>query len=1209
MRSAVGLSSVLLATVFPWRSAAVNLLVYNTNDSGAGSLRQAIEDNRALGGGNTIAFSNVVTGTITLTTGELLITNDVTILGPGANVLAVNGNAASSVFHISNYFSYVTAFIAGLTITNALTTTGFGGGILYESGGSTLTVSNCTVTGNTSVFGGGIGNYSGGSSSGAPGNATLRVVGSTVSGNSATSSGGGIFNYAPYSPATLTVIASTLSSNSARYGGGIYNYGFTNATVTVLASTLSGNWVTVGVEGGGIYNAGRYSSLVIGDTILKAGVSGPNLFNDFEAFISSLGFNLSSDDGGGFLTALGDRTNTEPMLGPLLDNGGPTPTMMPLPGSPAIDQGTNLAGLSTDQRGRCRTYDDPNIPNAPGGDGTDIGAVEINPAHTTIVGTTNDNGISLRWCGCDAQPGDVITFAPSVTGTATLTAGELLIPNKNVTILGPGVKALTISGAGNSRVLHVANSTATISGLTIANGSVLSTVGGGIYNDNSTLVVSNCAMTGNLASNGGGIYNKAESASATLTMIACSVSGNQAMSLGGGIYNDGEAGFATLRVTNCTLFGNSSFEGGGIYNDGAGGGGATVYLLASTLSGNFGTTYQGNSIYNYGGFASVEIGDTILDYTNSAPNIYNNGTVTSDGYNLSGANDTSVLTAMTDQNGTAPMLGPLQDNGGPTQTMAPLPGSPAIDQGKSFGLTTDQRGLPRTYDNPAIANAIGGDGSDIGAVEIQSAESYPIFVTNTNDSGAGSLRQALSDAYPGSSVLFGSNVIGTITLTNGELVIGKDVAILGPGANVLAISGNNSSRVLDITNAFASISGLTIRNGTVLGFTGRPGQTVSGGGIYCEQAATLAMSDCVISNCAAVGGHGANVFISGNGGNGGNGIGGGIRNDGKLTLDRCLVVNNQALGGSGGSGGSGQGGNGGIGIGGGIANYAGYSPGVILHGCTLSGNRATFGSGGGGGTAGANGTAWAAGLYDYWVAALINCTIASNVVNGAGAGLGGGIYCDASHTVLLSCTVAGNNADSSGGGMYIQGTPAGVTNAIIADNTAANAPDMRGLLTSGGYNLIGNTNGSSGFGATGDLLNVGPLLGALQDNGGPTPTMALLAGSPAIDQGNSFGLTSDQRGAVRPFDFPSILNAPGGDGSDIGAFEVGQPWLSIQAIGNAAVLSWPDYYGNFSLETNSSLTAPAGWADAPGTPAVIGTQYFLTNSPISGNRFFRLKAN
>ena len=98
--------------------------------------------------------------------------------------------------------------------------------------------------------------------------------------------------------------------------------------------------------------------------------------------MTSLGYNLSNDDGGGLLTAMGDQINTDPMLGPLQDNGGPTFTHAPLTGSPAIDAGKNFTAGTTDQRGAgfVRTFDDPSIANANGGDGTDIGAFEVQPA-------------------------------------------------------------------------------------------------------------------------------------------------------------------------------------------------------------------------------------------------------------------------------------------------------------------------------------------------------------------------------------------------------------------------------------------------------------------------------------------------------------------------------------------------------------------------------------------------------------------------------------------------------------------------------------------------------------------------------------------------------------------------------------------------------------------------------------------------------------
>jgi hypothetical protein len=92
---------------------------------------------------------------------------------------------------------------------------------------------------------------------------------------------------------------------------------------------------------------------------------------------TSLGFNLSSDNGGGVLINATDILNTDPLLAPLQLNGGQTPTHALLCGSPAIDKGKNLSGDTTDQRGSSRTFENTGIANATGGDGTDIGAFEL----------------------------------------------------------------------------------------------------------------------------------------------------------------------------------------------------------------------------------------------------------------------------------------------------------------------------------------------------------------------------------------------------------------------------------------------------------------------------------------------------------------------------------------------------------------------------------------------------------------------------------------------------------------------------------------------------------------------------------------------------------------------------------------------------------------------------------------------------------------
>jgi hypothetical protein len=125
---------------------------------------------------------------------------------------------------------------------------------------------------------------------------------------------------------------STISSNSATNGGGVYNIG-TETALNILSSTLSNN--AAYQDGGSVYNL---ASLEIGNTIFNRGNSGTNIFNS-GGTVTSDGYNLSSDDGGGYLTGPGDQINTDPLLGPLQDNGGPTFTHALLPGSPAVNAG------------------------------------------------------------------------------------------------------------------------------------------------------------------------------------------------------------------------------------------------------------------------------------------------------------------------------------------------------------------------------------------------------------------------------------------------------------------------------------------------------------------------------------------------------------------------------------------------------------------------------------------------------------------------------------------------------------------------------------------------------------------------------------------------------------------------------------------------------------------------------------------------------
>ena len=329
---------------------AATITVTNTNDSGPGSLRQALFD---ANDGDTINFDSSLNGQkITLTSGELNVDKDVTISGPGADHLAVDGNAQSPVFYVN---PGTTVAIDGLTVENGYDDSPNGAGGIFNWN-ALLTVSRCTIIGNS---GGGIsnegfrgsatlmvtncivnGNYGGGIENGAvEGGALLTITNSTISGNSG-DFGGGISNSANPGGAIVAVSNSTLSGNSADYGGGIGNACSVGGVseVTVSNSTLSGNSATG--NGGGIYNvrAGTSATVELSNTILNAGGSGVNIFNN-DGTVTSHGYNLSSDAGGGYLAGPGDQINTDPLLSPLQDNGGPTFTHALLPGSPAISAG------------------------------------------------------------------------------------------------------------------------------------------------------------------------------------------------------------------------------------------------------------------------------------------------------------------------------------------------------------------------------------------------------------------------------------------------------------------------------------------------------------------------------------------------------------------------------------------------------------------------------------------------------------------------------------------------------------------------------------------------------------------------------------------------------------------------------------------------------------------------------------------------------
>jgi hypothetical protein len=302
----------------------------------------------------------------------------------------------------------------------------------------------------------------------------------------------------------------------------------------------------------------------------------------------------------------------------------------------------------------------------------------------------------------------------------------------------------------------------------------------------------------------------------------------------------------------------------------------------------------------------------------------------------------------------------------------------------------------------------------------------------------------------------------------------------------------------------------------------------------------------------------------------GNTSDGGIGNSGNLTIDNSTISGNKAVGSPAYS-------TAGLSAGGDYPATDGFAGGIYttngtltINSSTIADNEAIGGSSAGLATYGGYaGNGYGAGLYiNSGTVTINNSTFADNQAIGgagyfAGTGYGGGIY---------------NAAGPSALQMH---------DTILADNTADVGPDLDGGVTSQGYNLIGNTSGGSGFIAS-DLLNVNPQLGSLQNNGGPTQTMALLAGSPAINAGDNTNAPSyDQRGPG----FPRIVNGT----IDIGAFEV-QNGSST----NPSSLAVTGFPSAIMAGKAGSFTVTALNADGSTDTSYTGTVHFTSSDAQAG---------
>ncbi|HEY3391135.1 MAG TPA: choice-of-anchor Q domain-containing protein, partial [Lacipirellulaceae bacterium] len=906
-------------------------------DDGLTSLREAIFATNLVSGPDEITFDFGHDGpeTILLTQGELRISDDLTITGPGAEFLTIDASGndptpdrkegfGSRILNINdgNSAHLLDVVINGLVLTGG-DIRGDGGAIVSNEH---LTILYCTFSQNwTSGDGGAIYSERG----------NLTISGSTITANSGADHGGGVSHIGDFSIArTVTVIDSTINGNSTtRFDGGGINV--ENASVVIQGSIVSGN--SACREGGGIYLRNR-----------------ANFPSRLEITESTISGNTTESRGGGGISSSGINGNNLRLIA-----------------SASVISGNSVGGW--DGGGILSRYCDLTVSNSTITDNSaklDGGGISARWGHVNVTSSTI-SGNSAQHDGGGVYGHYITVDDTTISGNSTVNGrGGGIFVGVDLTLSHSTVSDNSSGGDGGGiegtpAFLKLVES--------IISGNTSKRNGGGI---NSSLItaIENSTISGNSASrSGGGIYSRGP-----LTLMHCIVEGNSAIHDGGGIAIFGTGGGTS--ITDTSIIGNSAALGGGIHSQdkgltltavtmsgnsarGNGGGililGPELLLINSTVSGNTAegaggglyllnrgsdvfsidhSTIVANSATGFGGGIAVVGGGLQLNHSIVARNeatfgqdltpLFGSAEVR---FSLIGRNSQSELAeapvGSPDANGNLvggpvhgaidPLLSPLAANGGPTMTHALLPGSPAINAG-DLNAKAGEGGVP-LYDQRGepFGRVVNGR-IDIGAFEYQEASDLNLLVDTLDDESDGdhgrgdlSLREAieLANLYPSDDTIRfdpGLTAAGpaTILLTMGELRINDDVSVEGPGAEFLTIdaSGNDptptindgrGSRVFSIFRGETFIGGLTLTGGDVGDISG------SGGAISSNPNVTIA--DCFIIDNSARGDGGA-VYSRGRSltvirsiisGNSANGDGGGIRKEsGTLVVEESTLSNN-----------------------------------------------------------------------------------------------------------------------------------------------------------------------------------------------------------------------------------------------------------------------------------------------------------------------------
>ncbi len=741
-----GSSKVQVATVAPAVGSSTASLPANASSmtiSGYGFDTNSNKDS--------ISFDNGVSGTVshaTLTSLTVSITSGLSSLTAGtaldASVL-VDGVSSGSKVQVATVAPVVSSSTASLPANaSSITISGHGfdtnsnnDSISFDNGVSG-TVSSATLTSLTVSITSGLSSLTAGTAL----DASVSVNGvSSGSVQVATVSAAIPVPTVTVNTANLAVNASSLiisgtgfgsiaANDSVTFSGGVSG-SVTAATSTSLTVSVSGlSSVSAGTALDASVSVEGVSSGSVQVATVSAAIPVPTVTVNTANLPRSASSLIISGTGFGSIAANDSVTFSGGVSG-AVTAATSTSLTVSLSGLSSVSAGTILNASVT-------------VEGVSGGSAVQVATVIPGTYLVTDPGDTagSASDVTLRYAVTNAQNGDAITFANSLSGD-TITLSSTLTISQSVTITGLGAANLAISGNHANKVFDVASGvTASIAYLTIENGHAVT--GGGIYN-HGTLTLSNSTLSGNFATSGGGIYN-----TGTLMLSNSTLSGNSDLYFGGGIHNTG-----ALTLSNSTLSGNSSsYYGGGMFNSGA------LTLSNSTLSGNS-AFHSGGGIYNNGTLTlnnSTLSGNSASDFGGG---IFNSasGTLTLSSSTLS-ANSASIgggivnqdmltlintivagNTAATDPdiNGSFsgshnltsgnPLLNGLANNGGPTQTMAVQGVSPA--QGGGGAVTTvGSGGISSTATTITVADA-GAIASTAGAYLIR-IDSENMLVTNVN---------------------------------------------------------------------------------------------------------------------------------------------------------------------------------------------------------------------------------------------------------------------------------------------------------------------------------------------------------------------------------------------------------------------------------------------------------------------------------------------